>query len=75
LSIDEVKIYDHLEELARWTVEESLNAILDAKAYILFSTQRYEHQFHTKAGEVTLKIHKLHKQTIETAIIERYRRR
>src|SRR5690606_34438766 len=35
----------------------------------------YERQLHTKAGPVTLKMPKLRRQTLETAIIERYRRR
>ena len=35
----------------------------------------YERSFDTKAGEVTLKVPKLRRQTFETAIIERYRRR
>ncbi len=35
----------------------------------------YERKLHTKAGEVTLKVPKLRRQTFETAIIERYRRR
>src|SRR4051795_9810187 len=36
---------------------------------------RYERTLQTSAGEVRLKIPKLRKQTFETAIIERYRRR
>ena len=35
----------------------------------------YERALQTKAGEVTLKVPKLRRQTFETAIIERYRRR
>ena len=35
----------------------------------------YERTLHTKAGEVSLKVPKLRRQTFETAIIERYRRR
>ena len=35
----------------------------------------YERQLQTKAGEVTLKVPKLRAQTLDTAIIERYRRR
>ena len=35
----------------------------------------YERALHTKAGEVKLKVPKLRRQTFETAIIERYRRR
>jgi transposase-like protein len=36
---------------------------------------RYERWLHTVAGEVNLKVPKLRRQTFETAIIERYRRR
>src|SRR5512144_1825525 len=35
----------------------------------------YERTLHTKAGDVSLKVPKLRRQTFETAIIERYRRR
>ena len=35
----------------------------------------YKRKLHTKAGEVAVKVPKLRKQTFETAIIERYRRR
>ena len=35
----------------------------------------YDRSLHTKAGEVKLKVPKLRRQTFETAIIERYRRR
>ena len=35
----------------------------------------YDRALHTKAGEVKLRVPKLRKQTFETAIIERYRRR
>lgn len=89
VSIDEAKIENHLGEIVRGTVEQTLNAMLDAEADALCGAQRYERspervdtragsyerQFHTKAGEVTLKMPKLRKQTFETAIIERYRRR
>ncbi|MFI0415717.1 MAG: transposase [Candidatus Thiodiazotropha sp.] len=87
VTIDDAKIADHLGELVRGTVEETLNAMLDAEADTLCGAQRYkrspdrvdtwagsyERQFHIKAGEVTLKMPKLRKQTFETAIIERYR--
>src|SRR5258707_10479049 len=35
----------------------------------------YDRKLQTKAGPVTLKVPKLRRQTFETAIIERYRRR
>ena len=87
--IDEGRIKDHLGELVRGSVEETLNALLDAEADALCGAQRYERspdrvdtraghyerKFHSKAGEVTLKMPKLRQQTFETAIIERYKRR
>jgi putative transposase len=39
------------------------------------SAGSYERSLHTVAGEVNLKVPKLRRQTFETAIIERYRRR
>jgi len=89
VQIDEKRIHDHLGELVRGTVEETLNGLLDAEADALCGAQRYERspdrtdyragsydrKLHTKAGEVTLKMPKLRQQAFETAIIERYRRR
>ena len=89
IKIDEGQIQQHLGELVRSTVEETLNAMLDAEADHLCNAQRYEHteartdqraghykrQLHTKAGEVELKVPKLRRATFETAIIDRYRRR
>jgi putative transposase len=89
IQIDEARIRDHLGEMVRGTVEETLNAMLDAEADRLCGAGRYERSearqgtragsyertLHTKAGEVSLRIPKLRRQTFETAIIERYRRR
>ena len=89
VQIDEKRIHDHLGELVRGTVEETLNGLLDAEADALCGAQRYERspdrtdyrtgsydrKLHTKAGEVTLKMPKLRNQALETAIIDRYRRR
>lgn len=89
VQIDDARIQDHLGELVRGTVEETLNAMLDAEADAMCGAQRYERspdridtraghydrKFHTKAGEVDLKVPKLRRQTFETAIIERYKRR
>ena len=89
IRIDESEIRGHLDEMVRGTVEETLNALLDAEADEMCKAQRYEHspdrvdtragkytrKLHTKAGEVEVKVPKLRKQTFETAIIERYRRR
>jgi len=89
IQIDEARIRDHLGAMVRGTVEEALNAMLDAEADRLCGAGRYERSegrqdnragsyeraLHTQAGEVTLKVPKLRRQTFETAIIERYRRR
>ena len=89
IQIDEKHIRDHLGELVRWSVEETLNQLLDAEADKLCNASRYERtqarhdtraghykrKLHTKAGEVTLNVPKLRQQKFETAIIERYRRR
>ena len=73
-----------LDKMVRGTVEETLNALLEAEAEGMCNAQRYERspdridhytrKLHTKAGEVEVKIPKLRQQTFETAIIERYRR-
>jgi putative transposase len=68
IQIDEARIRDHLSEIVRGTVEETLNALLDAEADRLCGAGRY-------GGEVNLRAPKLRRKTFETAIIERYRRR
>jgi putative transposase len=89
VQIDEGKIQAHLDEVVRSTVEETLNALLDAEADQLCGARKYERaegrkdtragsyerQLQTKAGEVSLKVPKLRSLPFETAIIERYRRR
>jgi transposase-like protein len=89
VKIDEERIKGHLDRIVRGTVEETLNSLLDAEADRLVGAERYarsdarrdyrsghyERKLHTKAGEVTLKVPKLRRQTLDTAIIERYRRR
>jgi putative transposase len=89
IKIDDDRIKGHLDRVVRGTVEETLNALLDAEADRLCNAQRYERsedrrdtraghyerKLHTKAGEVNLKVPKLRRQTFETAIIERYKRR
>jgi transposase-like protein len=89
IQIDENQIREHLGELVRGSVEETLNQLLDAEADQLCNAARYERtaarqdtraghykrSLHTKAGEVTLNVPKLRQQKFETAIIERYRRR
>ena len=89
IRIDEREIRGHLDGMVRETVEATLNEMLDAEADALCQAQRYERspdrvdtragsytrKLETKAGEVELKVPKLRRQTFETAIIERYRRR
>jgi len=89
IKIDEARIHSHLDEMVRDTVQETLNKMLDAEADRLCNAKRYEHtdsrvdsragsynrKLHTKAGIVKLKVPRLRKATLETAIIERYRRR
>ena len=89
VTIDDERIKSHLDRVVRGSVEETLNALLDAEADRLCNAQRYERsearrdtraghyqrKLQTKAGEVKLRIPKLRAQTFETAIIERYRRR
>ena len=72
---------------ARGTAKETVNGLLDAEHDDMCSAQRcahsrshtsaahYTRKLHTKAVEVEVKMPKPGKQTIETAIIERYRRR
>lgn len=89
LRVDEEKLKGHVDEVVRSSVEETLNALLDAEADGICRAQRYarsaeridtraghyERTLGTKAGEVTLRVPKLRRLPFETAIIERYRRR
>src|ERR1700756_4445334 len=89
ITIDDELIKSHLDRVVRGSVEETLNALLEAEADRLCNAQRYERnkarrdpraghyerKLQTKAGEVKLRIPKLRTRTFETAIIERYRRR
>jgi len=75
--------------VVRSSVEETLNALLDAEADQICRAQRYERsvervdgraghyerKLETKAGPVTLRVPKLRRLPFETAIIERYKRR
>jgi len=80
VSIDDKRIKNHLDGLVRDSVEETLNSLLDAEADAMCGAQRYERspdrvdtragsyerQLHTKAGEVTLKVPKLRRQTFNS---------
>ena len=89
IRIDEGEVRGHPAKMVRGTVEETLNALLDDEADRMCRAQRYERspdridtraghysrKLRTQAGEVELKVPKLRRQTFETAVIERYRRR
>lgn len=89
IKFDEARIHSHLESMVRDTVEETLNKMLNEETDRLCNAERYEHtepgkdtragyykrKLHVKAGVVNLKVPKLRKGALETAIIERYRRR
>jgi len=89
IQIDEEGVKDHLWTIVKGTVQETLNAMLDAEADHLCNAQRYERsaerkdtragsyrrKLHTRAGEVEITVPKLRALPFETAIIERYRRR
>ena len=89
IHIEQDQLTKHLDKVVRGTVEQTLNALLDAEADRLCQAGKYERtdarkdtraghynrKLETKAGEVNLKVPKLRTLTFETAIIERYRRR
>jgi transposase-like protein len=89
IRIDEGQIRTHLDQVVRDTVEQTLNALLDAEADALCGARRYQRspdrvdtragsydrKLQTKAGEVTLTVPRLRKLPFETQIIERYKRR
>jgi transposase-like protein len=89
IQIDEAVVKDHLGQIVKGTVQETLNAMLDAEADVLCNAQRYERsaerkdtragsyqrKLQTRAGEVEITVPKLRALPFETAIIERYRRR
>lgn len=89
IQLNEGAIREHLGEMVRSTVEDTLNKMLDVEADRLCNAEKYQRsearrdtraghyqrKLHTKAGEVTLEVPKLRQRTFETAIIERYKRR
>jgi transposase-like protein len=89
IQIDQAKVEQHLSEVVRASVEQTLNGLLDAEADRLCGAKRYARdaervdtragsytrKLQTKAGEVTLKVPRLRTLPFETQIIERYRRR
>ncbi len=89
IKINEGQFKNHLGEMVRSTVEETLNTLLDVEADQLCQARKYERstgrvnsraghykrKLHTTSGEVELKVPKLREAKFETAIIQRYRRR
>jgi transposase-like protein len=89
IEVDQSQLQRHVDGVVRDAVEETLNALLDAEADALCGAKRYERspdrvdyragtyarQFHTKAGEVELRVPKLRRATFESQVIDRYRRR
>jgi putative transposase len=84
IQIDPDKVRAHVDEVVRGTVEQTLNALLDAEADRLCHAGRYERspdrqdtragsyerKLQTKAGEVKLTVPRLRKLPLETSIIE-----
>jgi transposase-like protein len=89
IRVDTAELRGHVDEVVRSSVEETLNALLQAEADQICKAGRYERspervdtraghyerKLETKAGAVVLKMPKLRSLPFETAIIERYRRR
>ena len=89
IQLNQDLIHTELKDLVKNSVEETLNAMLDAEADKLAQAERYardaqrqgyraghyDRSFATTAGEVNLRMPKLKGVAFETAIIERYRRR
>ncbi len=89
IEIDQAQLRRHVDGVVRDAVEQTLNELLDAEADALCGAKRYERSpdrtdyragsytrgFHTKAGEVELKVPKLRRATFESQVIERYKRR
>ena len=89
IQLNQELIHTELKDLVKNSVEETLNAMLDAEADKLVNAERYardeqrqgyraghyDRSFTTTAGEVNLRVPKLKGVAFETAIIERYRRR
>ncbi|MFO0848766.1 MAG: transposase [Gemmataceae bacterium] len=73
ITLDEGKVRGHLDRVVRDTVEQTLNALLDAEADALCGVRRYQRSadrvdtragsydrtLHTTAGEMTLKVSRI----------------
>lgn len=89
LQVDQAMLETTLDRMVRKSVEETLNAMLDAEADEITGAVRYERSgerkayraghyerdLTVKAGKMSLKVPKLKGAVFESAVIERYRRR
>ena len=89
LQVDQAMLEPTLDRMVRKSVEETLNAMLDAEADEITGAARYERSgerkayraghyerdLTVKAGKMSLKVPKLKGAVFESAVIERYRRR
>ncbi len=89
LQVDQAVLETTLDRMVRKSVEETLNAMLDAEADEITGAARYERSgerkayraghyerdLTVKAGKMSLKVPKLKGAVFESAVIERYRRR
>ena len=89
LQVDQAMLETTLDRMVRKSVEETLNAMLDAEADEITGAARYERSgerkayraghyerdLTVKAGKMRLKVPKLKGAVFESAVIERYRRR
>lgn len=87
--VDQAMLETTLDRMVRKSVEETLNAMLDAEADEITGAARYERSgerkayraghyerdLTVKAGKMSLKVPKLKGAVFESAVIERYRRR
>ncbi|HMP71597.1 MAG TPA: transposase [Pirellulaceae bacterium] len=87
--VDADQVRQHVYELVRSSVEETLNGMLDAEADELCQAKRYERNpdrvdirsgnyqrsLQTRVGKVELTVPRLRKLPFESQVIERYRRR
>ena len=86
IKIDEKEIGDHLNQLVRQSVEDTINSLLGAEADAICNATRYQHspdrldsragsykrKLLTTSGEVELTVPRLRRLPFETQIIQRY---
>ena len=89
ITLDDSELRNHVAEVVRKSVEDTLNGLLDAEADELCKAHKYERNaervstraghyernFQTTSGNILIKMPKLRQIPFETAIIERYKRR